>query len=161
MVKGFVKLNLCGVWGAEYCEWNTCGIARSIIIRTYNWTISFSWSQFFAASSRRNLSSASLSYSSSFIHFTFTSASLLIPAANCDRACSCEQGWVTIFLFKRVLSGDASCSKSSSLNSFVSDSFALSFSFCCCSCSEFSSSFCCYQLGQNIERLTLYLCHLK
>ena len=69
-------------------------------------------------------------------------ASLLIPAANCDRTCGCEREtfrflWVlvTIFLFKRVLSSGTSNSSSESL--------ALSLSCRCSSSSEFSSSFCC------------------
>ena len=90
------------------------------IVRKYSSAISFPWSRFFAVSSHRNLSSASLS--SGFVRFAFSSASLLTPAANFDRACSC--GWgifhfsfglVTIFVFKRVLSGGVSCSTSSSL----------------------------------------------
>ena len=78
------------------------------------------------------------------------SASLLTPAANCDKACSCERetfrfscGLITIFLFNGVLSGGNSRKTSSLLNSFVSDSFSLSFSCCCSSSLEFSSSFCC------------------
>ena len=113
-----------------------------------------------------------LSSCSGFIRFAFTSASLLTPAANCHRACSYERGTfrfscalVTIFLLKGVLSGGASCSTSSSLNLFVSDSFALSFSCCCSFSSEFSFHFVVvwmmYQLVQNIESLTLYLRHLK
>ena len=92
--KEFVRLNLPGVWVAEYCEWNTlCGVACYFIIRKYNWTISFSWSRFFAVSYRWNLGNASSKSScSSFICFTFTSASLLSPTANCGRACSCERG---------------------------------------------------------------------
>ena len=139
------------VWGAEYFEWNTlCGIARCAIILKYNRTISFSWSQFFKAFSCQNLKNASLCSCSSFTSFAFTSVSILTPAANCERGCSCERGeisffvrFVTVFLFKVVLSGGASCSTSSSLNSFVSDSFALSFSCSSSSSSEFSSSFWC------------------
>ena len=104
---------------------------------------------YFAASSRQNLSNTSLSSCSSFIRFAFASASLSTPVANCDRACSCERGTfrfscnlVLIFLFKRVLSSGAFCSTSSSLNSFVSDSFALSLSCCCSSSSGFPSPFC-------------------
>ena len=116
-MKEFVKLNLSGVLGTEYCEWNTlCGITCCVMIRKYNSTISFPWSRFYAVSSRRNLSNASLSSSSSSIRFAFSSAILLTLAANCDRACSCELGifrlsfgLVTIFFFKRVLSGGASC----------------------------------------------------
>ena len=117
------------MWGVEYCKWNTLGgVACSVIIHKYNSAISFSWSRFFADIQ------AMLLY--------LLVASLLIPAANCDRTCGCERETfrflcvlVTIFLFKRVLSSGTSNSSSVSLT--------LSLSCRCSSSSEFSSSFCC------------------
>ena len=51
----------------------------------------------FAASSRQHLTISSLSSCSSFIRFLFTPASLLTPAANCDRGWSCKRGDISFF----------------------------------------------------------------